>query len=158
MIEFRRILVPLDGSVLAERAVPLATVLAQKFGSEVILLRVLDIPMPTPPTSHPELTVDWVREARAQAHQEARRYLDARQQEVSRQGPQVRAVLRDRSPAEDILEVAAAEEADLIVMSAHGRGGQARWTLGGVADKVARHSPCPVLFVRHASPPVDSPD
>jgi len=36
-------------------------------------------------------------------------------------------------------------------MSAHGQGGQARWTFGGVADKVVRHSPCPVLLVRYAS-------
>ncbi len=152
MTEFRHILVPLDGSPLAERAIPLATALAEKFGSEILLLRVLDIPQPTPPTSHLEVTIGWVREARAQAHQEAQSYLDARQQEVYRQGIEVRALMRDRSPAEDILQVASSEKIDLIVMSAHGQGGLARWTFGSVADKVARHSPCPVLLVRYASP------
>jgi nucleotide-binding universal stress UspA family protein len=152
MTEFRHILVPLDGSSLAERAIPLATALAEKFGSEILLLRVLDIPKPTPPTSHPEVTIGWVREARAQAHEEAQSYLDARQQEVYRQGITVRALMRDRSPAEDILQVVSNEKIDLIVMSAHGRGGLARWTFGSVADKVARHSPCPVLLVRYASP------
>ena len=150
MTEFRHILVPLDGSPLAERAIPLATALAEKFGSEILLLRVLDIPKPTPPTSHLEVTIGWVREARAQAHEEAQSYLDAQQQEVYRQGIKVRALMRDRSPAEDILQVARSEKIDLIVMSAHGQGGLARWTFGSVADKVARHSPCPVLLVRHA--------
>ena len=152
MTEFRHILVPLDGSSLAERAIPLATALAEKFGSEILLLRVLDIPKPTPPTSHLEVTIGWVREARAQAHQEAQSYLDARQQEVYRQGIKVRALMRDRSPAEDILQVASSEKIDLIVMSAHGQGGLARWTFGSVADKVARHSPCPTLLVRYAVP------
>ena len=60
----------------------------------------------------------------------------------------MRILLRDTSPAEDIIDAAIAEDVDLIVMSTHGRGGLARWTFGGVADKVARHSPCPVLLVR----------
>ncbi len=152
MTEFKRILVPLDGSPLSEQALPVATSLAQKYGSEIILLRVLDIPVPTPPTSHPEVAIGWVREARAHAHQEAQSYLDAWQKEVYRQGMEVRALMRDRSPAEDILRVADSEKVDLIIMSAHGQGGPARWTFGSVADKVARHSPCPLLLVRYAAP------
>ena len=156
MTEFRHILVPLDGSPLAERAIPLATALAEKFGSDILLLRVLDIPKPTPPTSHPEVTIGWVREARAQAHQEAQSYLVARQQEVYGQGIEVRALMRDRSPAEDILQLAGSENVDLIIMSAYGQGGLGRWTFGSVADKVARHSPCPVLLVRYAPPEIAS--
>jgi len=151
MIEFRCILVPLDGSPLAERAIPVATALAEKFGSEILLVNVLEIPMPTPPTSHLEVTIGAVREVRAEVRQRVERYLDALQQEVHRKGIQVRALMRDRAPAEDILEVAASQHVDLIVMSAHGHGGLGRWTVGSVADKVARHSPCPVLFVRYAT-------
>jgi nucleotide-binding universal stress UspA family protein len=151
MTEFGHILIPLDGSRLAERAIPLATALAEKFESEILLLRVLDIPDATAPTQRLEVTIGWVREARAQAHDEARRYLDERQREIYRQGIAVRALVRDRSAAEDILEVADSEKIDLIVMSTHGQGGRARWTFGSVADKVARHSPCPVLLVRYAS-------
>lgn len=151
MITFKRILVPLDGSALSERALPVATALAQTFGSEVILLRVLDIPVPTPPTSHPEVTIGWVREARDYAHREAERYLDARQQEVFQRGIEVRALMRDRSPAQDILQIVVSEGIDLIVMSTHGQGGLACWTFGSVADKVARHCPCSVLLVRYAA-------
>ena len=152
MTEFKRILVPLDGSPLSERALPSATALAGKSGSEILLLRVLDIPKPNPPTSHPEVTTGWERQARACAHQKAQSYLDAQQQEVYRQGNEVRALMHDGSPAEDILQVAGSEKVDLIVMSTHGRGGLALWSLGSVADKVARHSPCPVLLVRYAAP------
>jgi len=148
MIEFKCILVPLDGSPLSERALPVATELARKFESRVILLRVLDIPTPTVPTLHPEVIPSWVGEACKHAHQEAERYLNARQEELCQQGFETQVLLRDTLPAEDILDAAIAEDVDLIVMSTHGRGGLARWTFGSVADKVARHSPCPVLLVR----------
>ena len=148
MTEFKHILVPLDGSSLAERALPVARVLAQKFDSQIILLRVLDIPSPTPPTSHPEVTMGWAREVREHALQEAQSYLQAVQSELDRQGIATQILLRDTSPAEDILDVAGIEGIDLIVMSSHGRGGLARWAFGSVAEKVARHSLCPVLLVR----------
>ena len=148
MIEFKRILIPLDGSSLSERALPVARALARKFESQMILLRVLDIPTPTAPTSHLEETIGWIREARRHALQEAQSYLETIQRELHGEGFGTRILLRDRSPAEDILDVARAEHIDLIVMSSQGKGGWARWTLGGVAEKVARHSLCPVLLVR----------
>ncbi len=148
MVEFKRILVPLDGSSLSERALPVARVLARKFESQIILLHVLDIPTPTAPTSHLEVMMGWVREARQCALQEAQSYLETIQRELYGEGFETRVLLRDRSPAEDILDVACAENIDLIVMSSQGKGGLARWTLGGVAEKVARHSLCPVLLVR----------
>jgi nucleotide-binding universal stress UspA family protein len=148
MIAFKRILVPLDGSPLAERALPVARALAQKFESQIFLLRVLDIPTPTAPTSEPEITIGWVREARQHALEEARSYLEALQGELCEEGFDTRFLLRDRSPAEDILDVCSAEEIDLIVISSHGKGGLARWSFGSVAEKVAHYSPCPVLLVR----------
>ena len=79
MTEFNRILVPLDGSSPGEKALPVATTLAEKFESTIILLRVLDIPTPSTPVSHPEVTIDWVIEARRYALQEAESYLNVRQ-------------------------------------------------------------------------------
>ncbi len=148
MMEFKHILVPLDGSSLSERALPVACVLARKFESQIILLRVLDIPTPTAPTSHLEETIGWIREARRHALQEAQSYLETIQRELYGEGFETRILLRDRSPAEDILNVASAEGIDLIVMSSQGKGGLARWTFGSVAERVARHSLCPVLLVR----------
>jgi nucleotide-binding universal stress UspA family protein len=96
--------------------------------------------------------MDWVMEARKQTLEAARNYLDERKQEIHDQGIRVRSVLRDVSPPQDILDVATEEQVDLIVMSSHGRGGElARWTFGSVADKILRHSPCPVLLIRPPS-------
>ncbi|MCD6290533.1 MAG: universal stress protein [Anaerolineae bacterium] len=148
MVEFKRILVPLDGSPLSERALPAAAALAEKFDGRLILLHVLDIPTPTLPALYPEIAIGWVEEAREQAHREAQRYLEKLRAALEEQGLGVEVLLRDTSPAEDILDVATTGGVDLIVMSTHGQGGLARWTFGSVADKVARHSPCPVLLVR----------
>jgi nucleotide-binding universal stress UspA family protein len=138
----------LDGSALAEKALPVATTLAKKFNSTLILLRVLDIPTASAPASHPEITIDWVMAERRQALRAAESYLNARQGEIHQQGIRVRALVRDTSPAEDILNVAVAEKVDLVVISSHREGGLVRWTFGGVADKVSHHSPCPVLLIR----------
>jgi nucleotide-binding universal stress UspA family protein len=145
---FKRILIPLDGSSLAERALPATLALSQKFNSQIILLRVLDIPTLTGPTSHSEVTIGWVREARQQAHDEARSYLEAIEGKLGNVGIDTRILLRDRSPAADILDVAADEGIDLIVISSHGEDGPARWAFGNVAEKVTLYSTCPVLLVR----------
>lgn len=155
MVEFKRILVPLDGSPLSESALPIATSLAGHFESQIILIRALGGPGSTISTFHPEVGIRLQKEMREHARQEAESHLQARQGELRQQGFKVRTLMRDASPAESIIDAAAAEDVDLIVMSTHGRGGLARWTFGSVADKVARHSPCPVLLVRQ--PPEGSP-
>jgi len=148
MTELQRILVPLDGSALAEKALPLATCLAAKFASELILLRVLDLALPTPEIKYPEN--HWIREALQYSYREAQSYLDAQEMALQQQGFQVRTLVRDGPPPEDILAVAANEKVDLIVISSHGKGGPSPWTSGSVADKVMQHSPCPVLLVRQS--------
>jgi nucleotide-binding universal stress UspA family protein len=70
MDEFKRILVPLDGSPLAERALRPATSLAKKFDSEIILLRVLDVSTLTLPTWHLEAPPSWIVEAHEHIHEE----------------------------------------------------------------------------------------
>ena len=151
MNDFRCILVPLDGLPLSERALSGVTALAQKFRSEVILLHVLNIPMPPLPMSHPEVESGWMKAALACAYRKAREYLDAQQQEVCQQGIEVRTLMSDRSPAEGILEVAASKQVDLIVMNGQGQQDSARWNLSSVADTVARQSACPVLLMPSAA-------
>ena len=148
MTELQRILVPLDGSALAEKALPLAMLLAKKFDSELILLRALELALPTPEIKYPEN--HWLREALQYSFREAQSYLDAREAELVQQGFQVRTLVRDGPPPDDILAVAVNEKIDLIVISSHGMGGPSPWTSGSVADKVMQHSPCPVLLVRQS--------
>jgi nucleotide-binding universal stress UspA family protein len=146
MTMLRRILVPLDGSALAEQALPLAAALAGKFESKLLLLRVLDLALPVVETRFPES--HWIREAQQSSFREAQGYLDTCAETLIDQGLPVQTSVHDGPPAEDILAVAANEQIDLIVISSHGKGGASLWTSGSVADKVMQHSPCPVLLVR----------
>ena len=148
MIEFKRLLVPLDGSPLAERALPVALSLARKLGSTIILFRALEVSAPSIPALYPDTARPLAREAHELVRNEVEQYLAAKAGELEAQGHDVETELWDEPPAEGILDTASAKEIDLIIMSTHGRGGLARWTFGSVADKVARHSPCPVLLVR----------
>ena len=149
MYELRRILVPLDGSLESEQALPIAIAMAKKFDSEVLLVRVLDTPMPSLLETKAEAL--WIREAVQHRQRELELYLEAHQATLAQEGVQARHVVHDNSPAEDILWVAANEPVDLIVMTSHGEGGSTRWSSGSVADKVLQHSPCPVLLVRVAT-------
>jgi len=147
MINFKRILVPLDGSPMAESALPLAMALAQKFESEIILLNVLCFLIPTVSTPYFHFP-NWMIKNCDFARHEAESYLRTCQNELGQQGINARILLREILPAESIVDAAIAERVDLIVMATHGFGGLARLVIGSVADKVVRHSPCPVLLVR----------
>jgi nucleotide-binding universal stress UspA family protein len=147
MVELKCILVPLDGSPLSERALPAAMALAKAFESQIILLTALEVSFPTVATYDFDVSAR-ILEAYEHMHEEAERYLAAKEGELREKGFNVRAQLSEASPADSIIDAAIAEEVDLIVMSSHGRGGLARWTFGSVADKVVRHSPCPVMLMR----------
>lgn len=147
----KRILVPLDGSPLAEEALPVAQSLAQTYDAEIVLVRVLDISVPADLIGYPEAL--WMREALQENHREVQRYLEGKQGALQQVGINTRVQVFDTSPAEEILFAARNDEIDLIVMSSHGRGGDTRWTSGSVADKVMQHSPCPVLLIRRQVQP-----
>jgi nucleotide-binding universal stress UspA family protein len=143
---FRHLLVPLDGSPLAEAALSAALTLSAKFDSEITLLRVV-----------PSLNViidgaavmESLLDFRRQVFKEAETYLKMHQSSLRQQGYKAHRHLREGdSIAEIILDVAKGRDIDMIVMSTHGRGGVARWVFGSVADKVLRHAQMPVLLIR----------
>lgn len=147
---FQHLLVPLDGSQRAEQALPVAVQLARASSGTITLLHVVD-------QAHvynaigggvPYLTQDAIDANLA----EAQRYLDRLIQGYHlAQIPIEKQVLLG-NPAAVILEVAEKQEADFIVMSSHGYTGLQRWLLGSAAEKVARHSPVPVLVLREDKP------
>ncbi|MCB9100551.1 MAG: universal stress protein [Anaerolineales bacterium] len=146
---FKRILIPLDGSDLSEKALPLAVTLAHQFNSKVMLIRTVEVSYPTFLAPHlTSATAVSISESYEAARQAAETYLLAQQEVLQQQGLNVDVILCEATPADGILHTAGENQVDCIVMSTHGRGGLARWTLGSVADKVARHAPCPVLLVR----------
>jgi nucleotide-binding universal stress UspA family protein len=150
---YRRIVVPLDGSELAERALPEAEGLARLAGASLLLIRGVD------PTALSRLAgfgaAEYAALAEALAEEEdaAREYLRQTEQAVAGRGLAVSSVLR-RGPAARVI-VDATAPGDLVAMASHGRGGMARWFLGSVAEEVARRSPVPVLLVR-AAPVADA--
>jgi nucleotide-binding universal stress UspA family protein len=146
----RHILVPLDGSTLAEQALPLAQTLASATGAHLLLLQVVQAP------DEGSKRILWGSVAEADAVlarwcADAEHYLRQRANELQETGvtAEVRAVLGN--PDKVIHNLVADEAIDLIVMSTHGRSGLSRWYYGSVANKVMRSVGCPLLLVRSKS-------
>ena len=140
---FDRLLVPLDGSVLAERALDVAAELAQP-GSTLVLLRVDE---QSQPIQDYERATSGLDASFDQAHRSATEYLGRVAQTDMPSGVLTRTDVRLGVPGEQIVAAATAHDADIIVMATHGRTGPSRWWLGSVADSVARHADRPVLLV-----------
>ena len=140
----RRILVPLDGSGLAARALTYATALGVRTGAELVLLRAA--------YSHTMPGVD-ARERQQGAIDEAQAYIDRITAQVAAtSGRSVQGVVRYGHPAECITESARTRQVDLIVMATHGRTGPDHLIFGSVAEGVVATSPVPVLIQRAWQP------
>ncbi len=141
---YRKILVPLDGSELAEAILPQARMLAQCGGGEIVLLRVVST------IGLESLGVDaaLARSAMEMVRAEAQQYLDRMAQYLKLKGVKASTALREGIVADMILDYAEANLVDLIAMSTHGRSGLGRWLIGSVADRVVRGAKVPVLLVR----------
>jgi nucleotide-binding universal stress UspA family protein len=143
-----RILVPLDGSRFAERALPTAYALARCANAELKLLHVLDfIHLVTGVESSDEV---WLRTT---ARNDAERYLDSCGERLEKAAVPARCAVAEGEPAEKIREEAEHWGADLIVMATHGHGAFDRAWLGSVADALVRESATPVVLVRVAEQP-----
>ncbi|MCI0342505.1 MAG: universal stress protein [Planctomycetales bacterium] len=140
--KFRRLLVPLDGSEMAAKVLPLVEGFAKVFESEVVLLHVVPVPViaegPLPYAGIPVLPTK----------EDAAAAIEPQREALARTGIPTRVSVLFGGAAAGILDAVTNEKADLIAMTTHGRTGFSRWVLGSVAEKVARHSPCPVLVLR----------
>lgn len=135
------ILVPIDFSPCAERALDYACELAAKLGAKVHVINALG-------TTLPELSVALTDQMLASLRHSNAAVLDKLvepRRSLAAFG-ELRVV--DDDPRDAILAAAAAVHADLIVIGTHGRRGVSRLVLGSVAEDVMRRAPCPVLAVR----------
>ncbi len=140
----RRILVPLDGSHLAESSIPHAITVAKSFHAEILLLRVMETASEDPVDS-----VDWrLNQA------EGAVYLESLAKQL--EGVPLRTSLAEGRPAEQIARVASEERIDLIVLTTHGRGGHSRFPLSGTVQKVISSAGVSVLVIRPPEYPVTS--
>jgi nucleotide-binding universal stress UspA family protein len=144
---YKRAIVPLDGSELAEQALPNATELARASNASILLVSVVGYPYLerkglTSWALQQEALDQVVREETGRAEE----YLNGVRKRLVADGFDVTVEVRRGAVDQAIL--ADPEAGDVIVMTTHGRGGVARWFLGSVAEDVVRRSTVPVLLVR----------
>jgi len=145
------IVVPLDGSDLAEGVLPMATELALKLDLEVFLVRAYAIPYGAYSAGEGFYNPVHLESFLAMLKQETFDYLDRKVAELKRNGvTKVSYVAKEGLSADEIIKFARATPANLVAMSSHGRSGVKRWVLGSVTETVVRHSGDPVLVLRAA--------
>jgi nucleotide-binding universal stress UspA family protein len=145
-IMYETILVPLDGSKRAEAILPHVETMANRFGSTVLLLQVVEpnIMYASPYDTYPELDLEVAR----QRADEVDDYLSHVEERLSRLGIAARRQVEYGPVVLSILEVAESEDVDLIAMASHGRSGLARVFYGSVAAGVLQRIDRPLLLIR----------
>jgi nucleotide-binding universal stress UspA family protein len=148
---YKKILVPLDGSKLAESVLPHVESLAKcSPGVEVMLVSVTErvrgfsvVDDSTSPSGE-----RLIPEAVGKEERQARKYLDGIAKTLAAKRIKVLTEVLLGKPADEIILFATNEGCDLIVMASHGRSGPSRWTHGSVAEKVFRSNCAPILMVK----------
>lgn len=157
-----KMLVPLDGSELAELVLPHVETLGSSEGgpgAEVILVGICE-PLVMPPVTTPETSVNWgtaADEYMAKSKKSTEGYLSKVQMGLANAGLKVSLDILEGDPATEIIDYAAKTQANLIVMATHGRSGIGRWAYGSVAQKVLHGGSSPILLVRPPSSPSITP-
>lgn len=145
MNKFEKIMVPLDGSEFAEAALEPALAIARAMGSEVVLFRVAQpIPLAGKLAEMPDVYDEVV----AATYREAEDYLTALQERLASDRISIEYRSAAGGIARQILDYAAEEKIDLLVISSHGRTGVDRWIHGSVAQKVLSNCSCSTLIIR----------
>ena len=140
---YKRILLPLDGSAMAEQALSHAIAQAQQFEATLILLRVFE------PFPHVRgMSASDLDSIKQQTNEWAQEYLDQHVADIREKGISVQAAIVEGRPDVTILQFGEEHQVDLIVICSRGRSGLSRWLMGSVADRVVRGATVPVLLVR----------
>lgn len=137
---YKKILAPLDGSELAQLALPFAEKIAGHFGSYIMVLYVGQSPEDSRNPEHQLYLEKIARDLKAGM----KRYTD----KLKRKRIKVKSEILTGDAASEIINYANNKETDLIIMSTHGRSGIKRWALGSVADRVLRGTDKPLILVR----------
>jgi nucleotide-binding universal stress UspA family protein len=141
---YKRVVIPLDGSPLAEGILPFITQIAGPLDLEVILVRAMP---PIPPQVMEGSRQVIVEDVPARLA-EAREYLTRVAAELKAKGVRARVEARHGDPVTEIVAAARENDADLIAMTTHGRSGLGRVLFGSVAEAVLRRAEIPVFLMR----------
>jgi len=138
----KNVLVPLDGSVLAECALPHAIALAKAFDAQITLLNVLE--QPTESFGRPKADpLDWYLQKT-----EANKYLEAVRKRLEKSHISVKTILLEGRAIEQIIEMAHANDVDLLVLSSHGKHGANGWSVSGIVQQVLHRVRISTLIIR----------
>lgn len=141
---YKRILVPLDGSELAKKALDQAEKLAKAFDAEILLFQVVPF---MPIYGSPELVTPLIVDEKQK--ESAEKYLLDLVEDLRKEGFKVTSMVKTgQQVALEIIDFAKERGVDLIVMCTHGRSGITRWVLGSVALKVLTRAETPILLLR----------
>ncbi|MEZ4864556.1 MAG: universal stress protein [Caldilineaceae bacterium] len=143
---YQKILVPLDGSKRAERILPYVEELAQKFGSRLVLLQVVEPSMVLASPYDMGHYYDVTQIERLT--DEAKAYLAAIKGDLEEKGIKVETIVANGPVVTSILEEAVRKNVDLIAMASHGRTGLARAFYGSVAAGALHQADRPLLLIR----------
>ena len=142
----KSIIVPLDGSELAESVLPMVAGVANKLDLEVILFRAYHIPYANNEGYYAGISFS---ELIASARDAANEYLEKKTAEVKKLGvKKVKYASKEGNASDEIIALGRETPDNLIAMCSHGRTGMERWVVGSVTETVVRHSDEPVLVVR----------
>jgi nucleotide-binding universal stress UspA family protein len=147
MTPYKKILFATDLSELSLAAWPHATMLAEQLGAAICATVVIEEPYALAPYDQYAALLEALRDVRPQVEQD----LAEKTKDAPASVAVSNVVVEASSPARALLDLAAKEECDLIVMASHGRSGLTHLLLGSVVEKVVRLSPIPVLVVRPSS-------
>jgi nucleotide-binding universal stress UspA family protein len=143
----KTVVVPLDGSSLAEQALPIIGEFAKKIALKVVFLRAYALP----PSAMGDEYGTYTEEMMKQIESEARDYLENKMNEAKRKGlKDVASVVKFGFGADEIIALARETPDNFVAMCTHGRSGIKRWVLGSVTERVVCHSGDPVLIIRAA--------
>lgn len=146
---FKSLVVPLDGSELAESVMPSVVALAQQLDLEVILFRAYAVPYGACTAGEGFYDPVNLKRFLARLREETIDYLENKTAELKRQGiEKVSYVAKEGLSADEIISFGRESPDHLIAMCTHGRSGVKRWVLGSVTETVVRHGGGPVLIVR----------
>jgi len=146
---YKKVMVPLDGSELAECALPHAEEIALKYGADIILVSVTERIKGYRPVAEygSPLGETLVSEAAGKLEKQGQKYLDRIAKGLESKGVKVQTEMLMGNPAEELIIYAKTENCDLVIMASHGRSGPSKWAHGSVAEKIFQSSFIPILIV-----------
>ncbi len=152
VVTLKTVIVPLDGSELAESVFPMVAEVAKKLDLKVVLFRAYDVPYARYATNESYYNIGLnSRELIAIARDGANEYLEKKAAAVTKLGVnKVRHISKEGMASDEIIALARETSDSLIAMCTHGRSGITRWAMGSVTENVVRHASAPVL-IRRAS-------